>query len=122
MFSNNIFRIGFVFGLLVAFIGLSVAPSIGEIIEENKVIKLITSEINGLYYLRDDDPFNYQDKGSLLKNAPLENVVTCCGMFVLFPFAEEAIYVETYTVFNIYYHICPKVPETPIEGELFELG
>lgn len=117
MYSNNVFRIGLVFGLLVFFTGISTISSSEEIVAEKN-----DTAISGLYYLRDDDPFDFQDRGSLLRNAPLENEVTLCGMFVIFPFAEEAIYVGTYTVFNIYYHIWQKVPENPLEGELFELG
>jgi hypothetical protein len=119
MYSNNVFRIWFVFGLLVLFTGISTIPSTeGIAVEENG----LNTTISGLYYLHDDDPFNYPDWGSLLRNAPLENEVTFCGAFVKFSYAEMDIYVGTYTVFNIYYHIWQKVPEYPFEGELFELG
>lgn len=82
----------------------------------------VSIEIDGLYYLRDDDPLNYADAGSLLRTVPLENEVTLCGAFILFRFDEQAAYQGNYSIFNIYYRIWQKAPEIPTEGELFELG
>jgi len=122
MYKNNLLTIGSIFGIFVLFIGMSIIPSTGDIIEEKKVNILTITEISGLYYLRDDDPLNYADEGSLLRTVPLENEVTLCGAFILFRFDEQAVYQGNYSIFNIYYHIWQKTPESPFEGEIFDLG
>jgi hypothetical protein len=68
----------------------------------------LRTTINGIYYLRDDDPLDWADIGSLLKNQPYENESTCCGMFINFHFAEEGLYIGNSTIFNIYYHFWQK--------------
>jgi hypothetical protein len=109
MRGNNLLKIGSIFGIFILIIGLSFVPLTGGMIEELKVNKLNKSEVNGLYYLRGDDPLNWSDIGSLLKNLPVENELTQCGMFVNFHFAEPGVYVGTNTIFNIYYRFWQKV-------------
>ncbi len=104
----NLFKIGMIFGILFLFIGLSIAPSTGVIIENIKVIKQSRSEISGIFYLRDNDPLNWSDVGSLLRESPMENELTQCGMFVNFHYAEPGNYIETSTIFNIYYRFWQK--------------
>ncbi len=105
MFNNHIFRKGLVFGVLILFIGLSTIPlteGLGE------VINYIDTVIDGLYYLRDDDPLNWEDVGSLKKDSPIENETTRCGMFVNFHFNQSGIYTRESKIFNIYYHLWQK--------------
>lgn len=122
MYKNYLFKTSFIFGILFILVGMSLIPSTGKLIEEKKLNKLTVSEINGIYYLRDDDPLNYLDEGSLLRNLSEEEEVTSCGLFILFHFAEKDDYLENLTINNIYYHIWQKTPETPLEGEVFDLG
>ena len=122
MYKNYLLKIGFIFGIIFLFIGMSFLPSTGKTIEEKKLNKLRISDINGIYYLRDDDPLNYLDEGSLLRGAPSEDEVTSCGLFIIFHFAEKDDYLENLTIYNIYYHIWQKSPESPLEGEIFDLG
>jgi hypothetical protein len=112
----------FIFLIFFIIIGLSLITSTGKLIEEKKLNHLGVSDINGIYYLRDDDPLNYLDEGSLLRELPLEEEVTLCGLFILFHFAEKDDYLENLTIYNIYYHIWQKSPESPLEGEIFDLG
>jgi hypothetical protein len=114
----NLFKIGMIFGILFLFIGLSITPSTGVIIEEINVIKQTTSNISGIYYLRDNDPLNWSDVGSLLKEIPTENELTQCGMFVNFHYAEPGNYIETNTIYNIYYRFWQKRDN---EG-IYEIG
>jgi hypothetical protein len=105
MHSNNVFRIGFVFGLLILFTVLSsILSTEGIAAEENESY----TAISGLYYLRDDDPLNRVDVGSLLKSLPAENEITQCGMFINFHFAQPGFYVGNNTIFNIYYRFWQK--------------
>ena len=122
MNQTNLLKIESCFVIIVLFIGMSIIPSTGKIIEEKKVKSLTITEINGLYYLRDDDLLNWLDVGSLLRDKPLDEEVTLCGAGILFHFAEQGTYLENYTINNIYYHIWQKTPETPLEGEIFDLG
>jgi hypothetical protein len=122
MYQNKLLNTGFCFGIIALFIGISIIPSSAVTIEEKKVNSMTMNEINGLYYLRDDDPLNWLDVGSLLRDKPQDEEVTLCGAGVLFHFAEQGSYVENYTINNIYYHIWQKTPETPLEGEIFDLG
>lgn len=122
MYKKYLFKTSFIFVILFIFIGMSLIPSTGKLIEEKKLNKSTISEINGIYYLRDDDPLNYRDVGSLLRNMSEEEEVTSCGLFILFHFAENDDYLENLTINNIYYHIWQKIPESPLEGEIFDLG
>jgi hypothetical protein len=116
--NYNSFKIGMIFGILFLFIGSSIAPSTGVIIKEINVIKQTTSNIGGIYYLRDNDPLNWSDVGSLLKELPTENELTQCGMFVNFHYAEPGNYMETITIYNIYYRFWQKRDN---EG-IYEIG
>ena len=107
--KNHLFKIGLIFGILFLFIGLSIAPSTGVIVEENIVVKQSRSNISGIFYLRDDDPLNWADIGSLLRDLPIEDELTLCGMFVNFRYNEPGNYIETSTISNIYYHFWQKL-------------
>ena len=106
--KNNVLKIGLIFGILFLFIGISVIPSTGINVEEIEVIKQTKSNVSGIYYLRDDDPLDWADIGSLLRNQPEENGLTQCGMFVNFHYAEPGNYVETNIISNIYYRFWQK--------------
>ena len=122
MNKKYMFRTIIIFGIFFIIIGMSLVPSTGKLVEEKKLNHLGVSDINGIYYLRDDDPLNYLDEGSLLRGLPFEEEVTLCGLFILFHFAEKDDYLENLTIYNIYYHIWQKSPENPFEGEIFDLG
>ncbi|KYK29618.1 hypothetical protein AYK20_05090 [Thermoplasmatales archaeon SG8-52-1] len=122
MYKKYLFKTIFIFGIFSIFVGMSLIPSTGKLIEEKKLNEQRTSEINGIYYMRDDDPLNYQDEGSLLRELPQEEEVTSCGYFILFHFAEKDDYFDNLAIYNIYYHLWQKTPEIPIEGEIFDLG
>ena len=85
--------------------GISSIPSI-EIL--NSEAKNNPTPIGGLYYLRDDDPLNWADVGSLLKSLPFENETTRCGMFINFHFAQEGVYIGENIIYNIYYRFWQK--------------
>jgi hypothetical protein len=103
--NKNIVQKGFVFGLLILFIGLCIFPSTEAMKKEKN---FFNTEINGLYYLRDDDPLNRADVGSLLMGISKENELTRCGMFVNFHFAQNGTYTDVNKIFNIYYHVWQK--------------
>jgi len=106
---QHLLKISSIFGIIVLLIGISVVPLTGGITEEIKVVKLTLSDISGIYYLRDDDPLNWADIGSLLRELPIEEEQTLCGMFVNFHYTEPGNYIETNIIFNIYYHFWQKV-------------
>lgn len=132
MSLKYLFSKGMIVGIIILFVVLCITSSTANVIEMNssasrkpieKMLIETTTEIDGLYFLRDDDigdPMN--DEGSLLKEVPLENETTFCGMYILFHFAEVGTYTETNTVTNIYYHIWQKTPEYPFEGWVFDIG
>ena len=70
MYNNYIFRKGLVFGVLILFIGLSTIPLTEGMRREKNYYN---TEISGLFYLRDDDPLNWEDVGSLMMGLPIEN-------------------------------------------------
>lgn len=102
MYKNCLSKTISVFLILVLFTGTSFTLSTAKIVQEKKGI-LTTTEIDGLYYLRDDDPLGWADVGSLLRGPPEEDELTQCGMFVNFHFAEPGDYIRTNTISNIYY-------------------
>ena len=102
MYSNNVFRIWFVFGLFI--ISSVILSTEGISAKENEPY----TDISGIYYLRGDDPLNKGDVGSLLKSLPVTNESTLCGMFVNFHFAQPGFYVGNNTIFNIYYRFWQK--------------
>ncbi|KYK24713.1 hypothetical protein AYK24_05750 [Thermoplasmatales archaeon SG8-52-4] len=122
MYNKYLFKTSIIFVIIFMLIGMSFITSTGRLNEEKKLEILRTSDINGIYYLRDDDPLNYMDEGSLLRQMPLDEEVTLCGLFILFHFAEKDDYLENLSLINIYYHIWQKTPESPLEGEIFDLG
>jgi hypothetical protein len=87
---------------------MSIIPLTGGMIEKKIVNSQTKTDVSGIYYLRDDDPLNWADIGSLLRTQPIENELTQCGMFVNFHYAEPGNYVETNTIFNIYYRFWQK--------------
>jgi hypothetical protein len=116
--KNHLLKIGLIFGVFIIFIGSSVVTSFGVIDKQIKVIKLTTDDVSGIYYLRDDDPLYQADVGSLLRSQPLEGELTQCGMFVNFHYAEPGNYIETNTIFNIYYRFWQKIDSNGI----YEIG
>jgi len=72
---------------------------------DKKADDTISTNIDGLYYLRSGDPYILNDMGSLLRDAPTEDEATGCTTFVLFCFREEGNYEGIYTISNIYYHV-----------------
>ena len=58
------------------------------------------TEIKGLYYLRDDDPLDMVDVGSLMMGTPIENETTQCGLAVNFHFAQIGIYTGEIRILN----------------------
>ena len=122
-----LFNQGMVIGITVSFIVLCITSSIADVIDINnddgREFNEKTTEIEGLYFLRDDDigdPMN--DEGTLKREVPIDNESTFCGMYVLFHFAEEGTYLETYPINSIYFHIWQKTPEYAFEGWEFDLG
>lgn len=116
MYCYNIVKVGFVFVLLILFTEISTVISI-EIYETESDDS--TTAIEGLYYLRDDDPLDWADVGSLLRSLPFENEFTSCGMFINFHFTQEGIYIGEYTIYNIYYHLWQK---SYLNNGKFEIG
>jgi len=114
-FNNNFFKKGFVFLLWILFIGISILPLTEGIDIDINPDRI---DINGIYYLRDDDPLNWADVGSLLKDMSIENETTRCGMFINFHFAQEGEYIGNNKIFNIYYHFWQK----GFNNEEFEIG
>lgn len=106
--KQHLFKISLTFVIILLFIGMSVIPLTGGITENFKLVKLTTNDISGIYYLRENDPLNMSDVGSLLRNQPSEHELTQCGMFINFHYAEPGHYIETNTIFNIYYHFWQK--------------
>ncbi len=105
MYNYYIFQKGLVFGVLILFIGLSTIPLTEGMRKEKN---FYNTEISGLFYLRDDDPLNWEDVGSLMMGVSIENETTRCGMFVNFHFAQEGIYKGENKINNIYYHFWQK--------------
>jgi hypothetical protein len=105
MSTKLIFRKGLAFWILILFIGLSTIQLTGAMKKEKNYHN---TELNGLFYLRDDDPLNWDDVGSLLLGESFDDEITRCGMFVNFHFAQKGDYNREYRVFNIYYHFWQK--------------
>jgi len=115
MYIKKIFHNGVVFCLLILLIGISISPlSEGVKIGGDSFF----TNINGLYYLRGDDPLNWPDVGSLLRDLSVENESTFCGMFINFHFAQEGDYSGENKIFNIYYHLWQKGYGQEIEYEI----
>jgi hypothetical protein len=105
MLKNYIFRKSLVFGILILFIGLSTMPLTGAMRKEKNYYNI---EVDGLYYLRDDDPLDWEDVGSLMMGESIENEITRCGMFVNFHFAQIGDYNREYRIHNIYFRFWQK--------------
>jgi hypothetical protein len=94
-----------IIGVLILFFGINIIPlTLGD----DSGVNNIETKVEGIYYLRDDDPLNWEDVGSLLKDLPIENETTRCGMFVNFHFAQEGTYTDLTIINNIYYHFWQK--------------
>jgi len=118
MSKKHLFKINSVFCIIIFIVGMIFIPLTGGMIEE-KIVNIQTkTDVSGIYYLRDDDPLNWADIGSLLRNQPLENELTQCGMFVNFHYAEPGNYFETNIISNIYYRFWQKIDNYGI----YELG
>jgi len=72
------------------------------------------TNIDGLYYIRDDPQTHYQNRagagsgndiGTLSRNAPSVTEIRRCGAWVEFHFDENGTYIQTYNLNNIYYHL-----------------
>jgi hypothetical protein len=113
--NNLIFRKGLVFGLIIIIIGINMIPLTEGMRKEKNYYN---TEINGIYYLRDDDPMDWEDVGSLLMGQSIENETTRCGMFINFHFAQSGIFNAEKSIKNIYYHLWQKSFEQHIEYEI----
>ncbi|UCF50558.1 MAG: hypothetical protein JSU91_03505 [Thermoplasmatales archaeon] len=111
----SIFKKGFVLAILILIVSLNVIPSIEGGRQERS---FYNSDIDGIYYLRDDDPLDWADIGSLLMGMPVENELTRCGMFVNFHLDQKGKYSGEYEIYNIYYHFWQRAFEF---GE-YEIG
>jgi len=116
--KNNLYTIGLIFGIFILVNGMNIALPTVERITVKNTEKSSTTSIDGLYYLRDDDPLNWVDVGSLLTDLPVENELTQCGMFVNFHFAQPGDYIGANTIFNIYHRFWQKVYVHEIEYEI----
>jgi len=117
--KNNLYTMSLVFGIFILVNGMNIAlPTVERIAVKNSE-KSSTSDIGGLYYLRDDDPLNWVDVGSLLMDLPVENESTLCGMFINFHFAQPGDYIGYNTISNIYYRFWQK---GYIHGIEYEIG
>jgi hypothetical protein len=105
MFKKYLFSKVFVFVILILVISFSTMP-LSEAMKKEKNYNL--NDIKGLFYLRDDDPLNWFDVGSLLLGESYDNEITGCGMFINFHFAQEGEYMREYRIFNIYYRFWQK--------------
>ena len=82
-----------------------------------------TTDISGLYYLRDDNPGEpSHHEGSLLWEPALEIEQTWCDRWIKFPFGEDGVYLGTNRIFNIYYHVWLKKHGIPGVDEVFNIG
>ncbi|MBU1047221.1 MAG: integrin alpha, partial [Candidatus Omnitrophica bacterium] len=72
------------------------------------------TDINGIYYLRDDAQTHYQNRGgsgtgidigTLSRTAPISDGYRYCVAWVQFYFDENGTYTQTNQITNIYYHI-----------------
>ncbi|MCX6807096.1 MAG: hypothetical protein NT135_03195, partial [Candidatus Berkelbacteria bacterium] len=72
------------------------------------------TNIDGIYYLRDDVQTHYQNRGSagtasdigsLVRNPPSSAEWRFCGSWVQFYLDENGTYTQTNTLNNIYYHV-----------------
>lgn len=105
MFKKYLFSKVFVFMILILVISFSTIP-LSEAMKKEKNYNL--NDIKGLFYLRDDDPLNWFDVGSLLLGESYDDEITGCGMFINFHFAQEGEYMREYRIFNIYYRFWQK--------------
>jgi hypothetical protein len=81
------------------------------------------TNIDGLYYLRDDNPGEpSHHEGSLLREPALEIEQTWCDRWIKFPFGEEGTYLGINRISNIYYHVWFKRHGIPGIDEIFDIG
>lgn len=94
-----------------------------QAIHPNTKTKIKSTIIDGAYYLRNEDPYDKWDLGSLLRENDQDQGIVFCDSFIVFHFAQPGQYHRTQSISSIYYHLWHRTPQPGHPyGELFSMG